>query len=351
MDLKLSVQKSFGHFHLKVDFALSAARIGVFGESGSGKSTLVNLIAGLSMPDAGSIFLDEECLYSDREGIYIPPERRRIAVVFQQSYLFPHLTVKGNLLYGYRRCAMGNRKINFDSLVEVLKIQHLLKRGVNHLSGGEKQRVAIGRAVLSNPRLLLLDEPLSGLDENLKFEIIPYLNNVCEKFAVPFLFISHSMMEMRLMTEKVIVLHQGKMVEETTADQLARRKIGYSRLGYLNLLKLRFPRKTDGFMAYRWGGTELLLLPDGAAEDSVFELSARNIFLTRKVPKKESGRNVLQCRVAHLFVVGRETGIEMDCGGDRLIAEISNEGARELDLREGMDIYAVISPSALRPLV
>jgi len=350
MDLRVSVQKSFGLFQLKVDFALSAARIGIFGESGSGKSTLVNLIAGLSMPDGGSIFLDGECLFSDREEIHVPPERRRIAVVFQQPYLFPHLTVKGNLLYGYRRCAIENRNIDFDSLVEVLKIQPLLKRGVNHLSGGEKQRVAIGRAILSNPRLLLLDEPLAGLDENLKFEIIPYLNNVCEKFAVPFLFISHSMMEMRLMTEKVVVLHQGKVREETTADQLARRKIGYSRLGYLNLLKLKSPRKTDGLVAYRWGGTEfLLLLPDGAAEDSVFELSARNIFLTKKVPEKESSRNVLKCKVANLFVVGGETGIEMECGGDRLIAEIGNEGARELDLREGMDIYAIISPSALRP--
>jgi molybdate transport system ATP-binding protein len=351
MDLQVSVQKNFGPFELRVDFALSASRIGIFGESGSGKSTLVNFIAGLSMPDTGSIFLDGECLYSDREGIFVPPERRRIALVFQQAYLFPHLTVKGNLLYGYRRCAAGDRNIDFDSLVDVLKIQHLLKRGVNHLSGGEKQRVAIGRAVLSNPRLLLLDEPLAGLDENLKFEIIPYLNTVCEKFAVPFLFISHSMMEMRLMTEKLIVLHQGKVAEATTAEQLARRKMGHSRLGYLNLLKLKSPRKADGFLAYPWGGTELLLLPNGAAEDSVFELSARDIFLTKKAPEMASGRNVLQCRVGNLFVAGRETGIEMECGGDRLIAEISSEGARELDLEEGMTVYAVISPSALRPLI
>jgi molybdate transport system ATP-binding protein len=351
MDLRVSVRKRFSHFQLRVDFALSASRIGIFGESGSGKSTLVNLIAGLSMPDAGSIFLDGECLFSGREEIYVPPERRRIAVVFQQAYLFPHLTVKGNLFYGYRRCAVENRNIDFDSLVDVLKIRHLLKRGVNHLSGGEKRRVAIGRAVLSNPRLLLLDEPLSGLDENLKFEIIPYLNNVCEKFAVPFLFISHSMMEMRLMTEKVVVLHQGQAVEETTADQLARRKIGFSRLGYLNLLQLKSPRKTDGFLAYPWGGTELLLLPDGAAGEGVFELSSRDIFLTKKAPEITGGHNVLRCKVANLFVVGRETGIEMQCGGDRLIAEITSEGARELGLTEGMELYAVISPASLRPLI
>jgi molybdate transport system ATP-binding protein len=136
MDLRVSVRKRFSHFQLKVDFALSASRIGIFGDSGSGKSTLVNLIAGLSLPDGGSIFLDGECLFSDREGIHVPPERRRIAVVFQQAFLFPHLTVKGNLFYGYRRCAAENRHIDFDSLVEVLKIRHLLKRGVNHLSGG-----------------------------------------------------------------------------------------------------------------------------------------------------------------------------------------------------------------------
>ena len=174
VELRVAVRKSYGTFLLDADFTLKGERIGIFGPSGSGKSTLVSLIAGLHHPDRGLIMLDGETLFDSGQKIDVHAERRRISMVFQRPHLFPHLSVKGNLLYGYKRCAHRHRNITLDGVVEVLGIGNLLERGVKNLSGGEKQRVAIGRAVLSNPRLLVMDEPLSALDDTLKFQIIPF---------------------------------------------------------------------------------------------------------------------------------------------------------------------------------
>ena len=251
--LRVNVKKRFGNFALMPISPSSGERIGIFGESGSGKSTLVGLLAGLREPDEGEIVLDGECLFSSRNRINVPPERRHIAIVFQQPSLFPHLSVRSNLLYGYKRRAVEHRRVDFEALVGVLQLEGLLARGVNNLSGGEKQRVALGRAVLASPRLLLMDEPLSALDDDLKFQIIPYLRSVSEQFGIPFLFISHSLVEMRLMTDKVLVVAGGRIAEQTTTDALARSRMGASPVGYINLLKLPSPRRLDGLFAYQWG--------------------------------------------------------------------------------------------------
>src|SRR5512138_3588864 len=180
MDLAINITKLFGNFRLNANFEIQGDKIGVFGPSGGGKSTLVSIIAGLRHPDQGSIQLDGQPLFDSSRGIHIPVEHRRIGMVFQQAHLFPHLSVKHNLLYGDKRCEAKDRQITFDSVVEVMRLEHLLGRGIKNLSGGEKQRVAIGRAVLSNPKLLLMDEPLSAVDENLKFQIMTYLKVTCD---------------------------------------------------------------------------------------------------------------------------------------------------------------------------
>ena len=350
MRLEVSVEKNFTGFDLKAAFSVTDNRIGVFGESGSGKSTLISLLAGLLTPDEGSISLDGDCLYSREKKIDISPEKRRMAIVFQQPHLFPHLNVKGNLLYGYKRCAPEHRKIDFASLVEVLKLDGVLKRGVNYLSGGEKQRVAIGRAILSNPRLLLMDEPLSALDDELKYAIIPYVNEVCARFSTPFLFVSHSMVEMRLMTDTVILLEKGRVIEQMTTEQLARRRMDDSRVGYINLLKLRDPRKVGGLFAYSWGRGELFLSTGSNDDGPIFELSSKDIILFRKHPEAISARNLLKCRVAGTFPSGHSTGVELDCGEEGLIAEISCEAEAELEIKKGIEVYAAIKSSAFRPL-
>jgi len=350
MELRATVMKSFGGFSLNADITASGTRLGIFGASGSGKSTMVNLLAGTESPDCGSIHLDGECLYSSRMKINVPPQGRRIAIVFQRPHLFPHLSVRGNLLYGFKRCAPGNRKIDLGSLAGILKLEGLLERGVNNLSGGEKQRVAIGRAMLSNPRLLLMDEPLSALDDELKFQIIPYLRTVCEEFGIPFVFISHSMIEMQLMADSVLSFENGSCTAMTSVEDLARRSMGKSQVGYINLLRVGKPLRSNGLNVYAWGGGELFISAQRDVAEGIFELSSRNIILFKKHPEAISARNLLRCRVSGTFAAGNKVGIELDCGGERLIAEVVREAASELEIREGAELFAAIKATAFRHL-
>jgi len=350
MEIRINAQKSIGGFTLSADFTVTGDQVGIFGESGSGKSTLVGLLAGLHQPDRGEIFLDGECLFSSRKGIMVPPEKRRIAIVFQQPCLFPHLSVKSNLLYGFRRAAPEHRTIDFAALVSVLKLDTLLERGVNNLSGGEKQRVALGRAVLANPRLLLMDEPLSALDDTLKFQIIPYLKSVSEQFRIPYLFISHSLVEMRLMVEKVLVVAGGRMVEQTTSDQLARSRMGQSQVGYINLLELEAIRRMEGLFVYQWGDTELLVSAGNNQPTALFELSSRDIILFKKHPEAISARNLLDCIVANTFPAGNKIGVELSCGNRRLVAEVVVQAADDLGIVTGSEIFAAIKASSFRRL-
>ena len=350
MQLSMKVKKSFNAFTLATDFTVSGDRVGIFGVSGSGKSTLVSMLAGLVAPDSGEIVLDGDCLYSSSGRINLPPEQRRIAMVFQQHSLFPHLSVRNNLLYGYKRCPVQYRTIDFTALVEVLKLDGLLDRGVTRLSGGEKQRVALGRAILANPRLLLMDEPLSALDDSLRFQIIPYLKSVSEQFGIPYLFISHSLVEMRLMTDTTLVFENGAMVEQTSNEQLARSRMGGSPVGYINLLKLGRPSPVAGLFAYPWGASQLLLSAPAERDESMAELSSKDIILFKQHPEAISARNLLQCRVVSLFSSGRKIGVELECAGNNLIAEVVQDAVDELGITSGSTIYAAVKASAFRML-
>ena len=347
MELTVKVQKQFGTFTLDANFAIQGDQIGVFGPSGSGKSTLVSLIAGLRHPDRGFISLDGETLFDSNHGLHISPEHRRIGMVFQRPHLFPHLSVRNNLLYGYKRCNPRYRKITLDTLVNVMQIGHLLDRGVRHLSGGEKQRVAIGRAVLSNPRLLLMDEPLSAVDDSLKFQIISYLKDTCEIFKIPYLFISHALLEMRIMTNRVLTVEDGRVTGQVTAEALARDRMKDA-VGYNNLLRLTAPRRIDGLYAYRWGDQELFVSSDSSLAETLFELSSTDIILFKRHPEAISARNLLKGTVVDIFDTGARVGVELRCGDGRLIAEIVKEAANELELARGVEIYAAIKAVAFR---
>jgi molybdate transport system ATP-binding protein len=350
MNLSMAVKKSFGSFTLSTDVTVSGDRVGIFGVSGSGKSTMVSMLAGLLEPDSGEIFLDGECLFSSSKRINVRPEERRIAMVFQQHSLFTHLNVKNNLLYGFKRCRPEHRGIDFDALVSVLNLEEILNREVINLSGGEKQRVALGRAVLANPRLLLMDEPLSALDDRLRYQIIPYLRSVAEQFAIPYLFISHSLVEMRLMADQVIVVADGRIAELTTVDRLAMARLGHSPVGYINLIRLSSPRRVNGMFAYRWGEGELFISAGNDEAEACFELSSKDIILCKQHPEAISARNLLACRVVSTFVSGNRIGVELACGGDRLVAEVVEPAVRELGIEKGSELFAVVKAVAFRRL-
>jgi len=344
------VKKSFSAFSIYADFSVTGDRVGIFGTSGSGKSTLVSMLAGLVQPDSGEIVLDGDHLFSSTGSINVRPEKRRIAMVFQQHSLFDHLNVKNNLLYGFKRCPSEQRSIDFDILVGVLNLDGLLDRRVTNLSGGEKQRIALGRAILANPRLLLMDEPLSALDDSLRFQIIPYLRSVSEQFGIPYLFISHSLVEMRLMTDNALVFDEGVMVEQVSSEQLARNRMGQSQVGYINLLKLGCPSESAGLFTYPWGAGQLLLSAGSDRDKSMAELSSKDIILFKQHPEAISARNLLKCSVRSLFRSGRKIGVELDCAGNTLIAEVVQDAVNELSIAPGSTLYAAIKASAFRIL-
>ncbi len=350
MEIRVDVKKRFGNFDMDAEFSVAGERIGVFGESGSGKSTLVGLLAGLHEPDRGEIVLDGDCLFSSGDRINVSAERRHIAIVFQQPSLFPHLSVRSNLLYGYKRRDVEHRSVGFEALVDALRLEGLLARGVNNLSGGEKQRVALGRAVLASPRLLLMDEPLSALGDGIKFQIIPFLRGVSERFGIPFLFISHSLVEMQMMADKVLVVAGGRITEQTTTDALARARMGSSPIGYINLLRLASARRIDGLFAYKWGREELLISAGSDEPEGIFELSSKDIILFKRHPEAISARNLLKCTVANTFPAGNRIGTELVCGDEKLVAEMTNQAATELEMKEGCEIFAAIKASAFRRL-
>lgn len=210
--LQVSIQKQLEAFALQVSFVLASHGITVlWGASGSGKTTLLQCLAGLLRPDAGRIACREAVWFDAERGVCLAPERRRLGYVFQDVRLFPHLSVRSNMLFGRR--FRGPSRVSFEDVVALLGLGRLLHRTPSDLSGGEKQRVAVGRALLACPELLLMDEPLTGLDRGKREEIMAYAKAIPERFGVPVLYVTHSDAERRFLADRVLNLEDGKLTE------------------------------------------------------------------------------------------------------------------------------------------
>ncbi|MCL2029894.1 MAG: molybdenum ABC transporter ATP-binding protein [Deltaproteobacteria bacterium] len=210
--MHVRLQRRQGNCFIDVDFQNDESGIAaLFGPSGAGKSSVINMVAGLMKPAWGSIHIRGRCLFDSVRGIDLPPEKRNVGYVFQEGFLFPHLSIKGNLLYGRRRGDQSGG-IDFDQVVDLLDIRRLLPRKPKNLSCGEKQRVAFGRAVLSKPDILLMDEPLASLDEARKEEMLPFIKDLNAHFSIPILYVSHSLEEILVLTDSIIKLANGKIV-------------------------------------------------------------------------------------------------------------------------------------------
>jgi len=209
--IEIQAQHKRGHFELDVALQLTHKVTALFGPSGAGKSTLLGIIAGIIKPDNGRIAVNGECLFDSRQHINKPIHERRIGLVFQDSRLFPHLTVEHNLDYALRFIPSERQQFNLGQIAALLEISHLLKQRPHQLSGGEKQRVALGRALLSSPRLLMLDEPLASLDDRLKNQILPFLKLVANEVNIPMIYISHSREEIMQITGNIVNIENGKI--------------------------------------------------------------------------------------------------------------------------------------------
>jgi len=199
-------QLHMGQFLIEPNFQSDALVIGLFGASGSGKTSILHAIAGLNTPRSGLIKIQDQTWFDSDQKINLSTQKRHIGLVFQDAQLFPHKTVKQNLLFGLKHLAQQERHFEADYIIELLKLEHLLQRMPIKLSGGEKQRVALGRALLYSPKLLLLDEPLSALDAAHKAEIIPFFQKVKQEIKIPMIYVSHDIQEIKQLTETMWIL-------------------------------------------------------------------------------------------------------------------------------------------------
>jgi molybdate transport system ATP-binding protein len=215
--IEIEVAHRLGGFSLAARIAAQGRVLAICGVSGAGKTTLLSIVAGLMRPDSGRIAIDGTAFLDTAAGVDLPARARRIGYVFQEPRLFPHLSVAGNLRYGARFAPASARFVDFDAVVALLGLAPLLGRGPDGLSGGEKQRVAIGRALLVSPRLLLMDEPLSALDDARRMDVLGYIETMRDAFAIPIIFVSHRVSEVERLASDIAVLDRGRLVEMRAA--------------------------------------------------------------------------------------------------------------------------------------
>lgn len=348
MTLHIALKHRFGAFDLDVTIQAPAGVTALFGRSGSGKTTIINAVAGLIRPDQGHIRLGDQVLFDSRLAINLPPHRRRIGYVFQDARLFPHLTVRQNLTYG-RWFAPKGAGPSFDHIVDLLGIGPLLARRPGTLSGGEKARVAIGRALLSNPQLLALDEPLAALDEPRKAEILPYLERLRDDLRLPILYVSHAMSEVARLADTVVLIEAGRVTATgTTAEMLSNPAtapgLGLREAGAL--LTARVAAHEEDGLTRLDGPTGPLWLPHvNAAPGTALRLRimAQDVMLATRRPEHISALNILPAVVRDIRM-GEGPGalVRLDIGSETLLARITRRSAQGLALAPDQPVFAVL---------
>jgi molybdate transport system ATP-binding protein len=348
--LQVRVQARLGAFEL--DAAFEGASHGVtvlFGPSGAGKSSVLAAVAGALKPGSGRIALDGAALYDSAAGVDMPMQRRRIGWVFQDARLFPHLSVEANLRYGQRRAAPG--PIGWDAVVRVLGIAALLARKPRDLSGGERQRVGLGRALLSQPRLLLMDEPLAALDAARRAEILPFLETVKTGFGVPILYVTHSLAEAIRLGDRMAVMRDGRVVAQGPLAQIVSRpelSLGTrAQAGAaLDARIVAHPGALTQVRAGDWTIHAPRLAGEVGAPVRLFVL-ARDVMLALDPPQRISARNVLECEIAALTRDGDQVMARLTQGGETLLCALTADAVDALRLRPGLKAWAVVKSVAI----
>lgn len=348
MSLSVDLDHSFGGFALSARFDVPQGVTVLFGKSGAGKSTVISAVAGLLRPDRGRIVLDGVTLLDTKARVALPPHRRRIGYVFQDGRLFPHLTVRQNLLYG-RWFAPHSTGPDFDRIVDLLGIAPLLHRRPGLLSGGEKSRVAIGRAILSNPRLLLMDEPLAALDEARKAEILPYLERLRDELRLPILYVSHSVAEVARLATTVVLLDAGKVLAtgpaaEVLADPSVAPLVGLRHAGAIVTARLA-AHEADGLSRLETSAGAVLLPRLAHPLGAVLRLRilAQDVMVATERPAGISALNILPCRISAIHLGdGPGAIVQLAAGQDLLIARITRRSVQSLNLTAGAEVFAVL---------
>lgn len=355
MSLKVDIRHAQGDFALDVHFDAPGGVTALFGRSGAGKTTVINAVAGLLRPDAGRIALHGTPLFDSAAGVHLPPRKRRLGYVFQDGRLFPHLTVRQNLTFGQRYAEPGRGDgPKLEEVADMLGISTLLERRPGPLSGGEKQRVAIGRALLSRPRMLLMDEPLAALDEARKGEILPYLERLRDHGGLPILYVSHSVAEVARLATTVVVLEAGRVLRAGPAGQVLSdldmvRQLGLRQVGAVLPARV-LHHHDDGLTELEVSGGRLFLprtaSPVGAQVR--VRILAHDVILSQARPVGMSALNILPGIVTELRG-GEGPGmiVQLQCGDDRLLARVTRRSATVMGMAPGAALFAVVKSVAV----
>lgn len=348
--LELDIRVARGGFPIALALRVDEAVSGVFGPSGSGKTTLLHCVSGLLKPDSGRMALDGEILFDSATGRFVPPHRRHIGLVFQDAQLFPHLSVRNNLLYGYRRLAPAQRRFELGPVVELLELGELLERRPGQLSGGQKQRVALGRALLYSPKLLLLDEPLAALDGRLKKQILPFLRRVRDTAQIPMLYVSHSLDEILYLTQTLTLIDQGRVLGHGRWLDVLGQADGGADL--LNLWSVKIVENNLGqHYSLAELGTQRLVLPPAPAEAGqalTVSVRAAQIALSRQRVEGITIQNQLPGRIVRILPRRHGALVEVEVeAGVAAVAEVNGKTVEDLGLRAGEPVYCLIKAQSV----
>jgi molybdate transport system ATP-binding protein len=357
--MSLMIQLRHDFSPVRIDIAFEAPSPGVtvlFGPSGAGKSTTIAVAAGLLRPDACRVEVDRQVLADTRAGVWLPPEKRRVGLVFQDARLFPHMSVATNLRFGMRRAPAG--PVRFQELVELLGIGALLGRRPHTLSGGERQRVAIGRALLAQPHLLLMDEPLASLDTARKAEILPYLARLKTALRLPVIYVTHALDEVSQLADSLVLIEAGRVVGSGPLPEIASRAdlplAQRDDAGALLLCRVaehdrgRALTRLEGAGASFW--VPLLDAPPG--EECRIRIPAREVILAGKPPDAISLHNIVPGTVRRIaeLVVRRSVLVEIALPRGALLARVTPDAVVRLGLAPGGPVLALIKSTSIEVL-
>ncbi|KRA03933.1 molybdenum ABC transporter ATP-binding protein [Rhizobium sp. Root564] len=356
MTLSFSARHRLGTFTLDAAFSADKGVTALFGRSGSGKTSVMRIIAGLVKPDEGRIELDGAVLADRQKRIFTPAHKRRFGYVFQEARLFPHLSVEQNLHYGRWFSGAGSDATASTHVIEMLGIGALLQRRPEKLSGGEKQRVAIGRALLSSPRLLLMDEPLAALDEARKAEIIPYLERLRDETTIPILYVSHSVSEVSRLADQVVVMKDGRidaagpasdiLSQPAFSTYLERREAGSILSGTVEAFDTAHRLAT-----VRLGQTALQVPAQSAEAGKAVRvhIPARDVMLATVRPEGLSALNILEGHVTGIALGDGMALVQVACSGTLIQSRVTGLSIERLSLEAGSPVFAIVKSAALDP--
>lgn len=349
--LKFSVSHPLGNVHLKADFSLPAKGVtAIFGRSGAGKSSLINVIAGLLTPERGYVELNGRVLLDTKNRQNSPPEQRRIGYVFQEPRLFPHYRVEQNLTYG---CKTPDPH-QFQQITELLGIGHLLNRFPASLSGGEKQRVAIGRALLSQPEMLLMDEPLSALDLPRKQELLDYLAELARQIEIPILYVSHSLDEVIKLADYLMLVEKGEVVALDRVETVWNAPIfeRWQPEGQrISLLSLPISQRLPSYQMLGLAlGDQLLWVNDrktAQGERVRVRIPSKEVSLALSPAQDSSIRNILKGVVAEIYPRAEQVDVAVEIGEHRIWASVSHWAFEQLGILLKQPIYLQVKTLSL----